>query len=192
MTHDVPPRLRLVESFLNSIDVSSGQDDLADVPRFRRWLRDHGRAARARSVTASDLEWARQLRTELREAVRGHHGPAGHLDGVALTRLAAPLRLRVAFDPAGNAELRPAGEGVGGFLAEIVSAVIVTSTDGAWRRMKLCSASDCAVVYYDTSKNHSKRWCSMRTCGNRNKTRSYYQRRRADRPALRARIDSSP
>jgi len=38
---------------------------------------------------------------------------------------------------------------------------------------------DCQWAFYDRSKNRSGRWCSMRTCGNRTKTRAYRTRRRA-------------
>jgi predicted RNA-binding Zn ribbon-like protein len=34
----------------------------------------------------------------------------------------------------------------------------------------------CSWLFIDTSKNHSRRWCSMSSCGNRSKVRSYYQR----------------
>jgi predicted RNA-binding Zn ribbon-like protein len=33
----------------------------------------------------------------------------------------------------------------------------------------------------DTTKNRSRRWCDMTTCGNRAKGRRHYERRRAGR-----------
>jgi len=41
----------------------------------------------------------------------------------------------------------------------------------------------CGYLFLDTSRNHSRRWCSMESCGNRAKARSYYQRAREDDPA---------
>ncbi len=41
-----------------------------------------------------------------------------------------------------------------------------------------CAASDCGWLFLDTTKNHRRRWCDMRTCGNRDKARRYYQRAR--------------
>eukprot|EP01133_Synstelium_polycarpum_P028229 gene28230-biopygen23944 len=32
-----------------------------------------------------------------------------------------------------------------------------------------CGNERCCIVFYDTSKNHTRRWCSMETCGNRAK-----------------------
>jgi predicted RNA-binding Zn ribbon-like protein len=34
----------------------------------------------------------------------------------------------------------------------------------------------CGWLFYDTSKNHSRRWCSMESCGNRAKAQRHYHR----------------
>lgn len=34
----------------------------------------------------------------------------------------------------------------------------------------------CGYLFIDQSKNHSRRWCSMTSCGNRAKARRHYQR----------------
>jgi predicted RNA-binding Zn ribbon-like protein len=46
-----------------------------------------------------------------------------------------------------------------------------------------CGASDCAWLFLDTSKNRSRQWCSMSSCGNREKARRHYQRVKAKRQA---------
>jgi len=43
-------------------------------------------------------------------------------------------------------------------------------------RIGQCTAADCDWLFLDTSKNRSRRWCSMRRCGNRAKVRRYHQR----------------
>jgi predicted RNA-binding Zn ribbon-like protein len=35
----------------------------------------------------------------------------------------------------------------------------------------------CGYLFFDTSRNHSRRWCSMESCGNRAKAQRYYKRR---------------
>ena len=69
---EVPTGLWLIESYLNSIDVETGKDDLSSVPRMRRWLTEHGREAAALSATPEDLALAREVRAELREMLRGN------------------------------------------------------------------------------------------------------------------------
>ena len=42
--------------------------------------------------------------------------------------------------------------------------------------IRSCSAEDCNLIYLDTSRSHSRRWCSMQRCGNRAKVRAYRAR----------------
>lgn len=44
--------------------------------------------------------------------------------------------------------------------------------------VKKCENSACVLFFYDTTKNHSRRWCSMSACGNRMKVAAHYQRLR--------------
>jgi predicted RNA-binding Zn ribbon-like protein len=46
---------------------------------------------------------------------------------------------------------------------------------GPLDRLKACE--DCPWLFLDTSRNHSRRWCSMDDCGSRSKMRRYRARR---------------
>ncbi|HEY3009388.1 MAG TPA: CGNR zinc finger domain-containing protein [Micromonosporaceae bacterium] len=180
----VPDRLRLVESFLNSIDLASGQDDLDSVPRFRGWLAVHHREDIAATANAADLELARELRYALRAEAATHHGDRLGADVAWLDELTLTVPLRARASAAGIG-LGPAEPGVRGVLGEILAAIVLAAHDGSWRRMKICRAGGCQIAYYDRSKNASRCWCSMQVCGNRNKTRAY-RRRSASRRAVAA------
>jgi predicted RNA-binding Zn ribbon-like protein len=41
-----------------------------------------------------------------------------------------------------------------------------------------CSSKTCQWFFLDTSKNHRRRWCSMKLCGNRAKVQKFYARQR--------------
>jgi predicted RNA-binding Zn ribbon-like protein len=43
-------------------------------------------------------------------------------------------------------------------------------------RVRACAADDCKWWFVDDTKNHSRRWCEMKTCGNRAKLRRYRER----------------
>lgn len=43
-------------------------------------------------------------------------------------------------------------------------------------RIRDCSADDCTLIYLDTSRAGSRRWCSMQRCGNRAKVRKHRAR----------------
>ncbi|SDK36733.1 CGNR zinc finger domain-containing protein [Nonomuraea jiangxiensis] len=91
-----------------------------------------------------------------------------------------PLRAEVSQDPGEPAlVLRPEGESPIGPLLAVVAAEIGT---GRWARLKACP--DCQWVFYDHSRNASRRWCAMapagsggRGCGSIAKVRAYRRRR---------------
>jgi predicted RNA-binding Zn ribbon-like protein len=43
-------------------------------------------------------------------------------------------------------------------------------------RIRSCAAETCRWLFLDTSKNHTRRWCDMKICGNRMKARRYHFR----------------
>ena len=44
--------------------------------------------------------------------------------------------------------------------------------------LRRCEAAGCVLWFLDLTKNRSRRWCSMETCGNRSKVARHYQRRK--------------
>jgi len=45
--------------------------------------------------------------------------------------------------------------------------------------LRVCASDSCDWLFIDTSKNHSRRWCNMKSCGNREKARRFYTRRKS-------------
>jgi predicted RNA-binding Zn ribbon-like protein len=180
-SEDFPESLRIVRSFADSVDVETAQDDLDSPARFGRWLVAHGFDHPA--PTEEERLLALGIRDALREELMAHHG-----DGDARTaraRLDAYARmvpLRAVFGE-GAAALAPAGSGVAALLGTVLAAIVLAEHEGTWERVKICREETCQVAFYDRSKNHSKTWCSMGVCGNRNKTRSYRDRRRGSAAA---------
>jgi len=46
--------------------------------------------------------------------------------------------------------------------------------------VRSCSAKTCDWFFLDTSKNHHRRWCDMKVCGNRAKVRRFYVRQKKE------------
>ena len=159
-----PGDLALLQEFVNTADLSDGSDELPG------WL------------AANDAADADQERVAVfREALR--HVLVEHDDGAAIAALEAAAdgaTLAVAFGPHGAATLRPAvsGTGSGAVIARMLAIMVRAQADGTWARMKACPADDCMAAYYDRSRNRSRTWCDMTTCGNRAKARSYRARQR--------------
>lgn len=59
------------------------------------------------------------------------------------------------------------------------AADLLTSTERS--KVRECANKTCGWLFVDTSKNHSRLWCSMSDCGNRAKARRHYARLRASK-----------
>ena len=60
-----------------------------------------------------------------------------------------------------------------GVLAEAASDMLCTCDLSL---IKQCQNPACVLFFYDTTKNHGRRWCSMSVCGNRIKVAAHYRR----------------
>ena len=65
-----------------------------------------------------------------------------------------------------------------GMLADLASHFLALADV---RYLKRCENKMCSHFFLDTSRNHSRRWCSMQRCGNRMKARAHYARQRRHR-----------
>ncbi|MBY0247927.1 MAG: CGNR zinc finger domain-containing protein [Nitrospiraceae bacterium] len=48
--------------------------------------------------------------------------------------------------------------------------------------IKKCANAPCILYFLDTTKNHTRNWCSMQMCGNRMKVAAHYRRSRGKSP----------
>lgn len=59
------------------------------------------------------------------------------------------------------------------------AAELLTSPDGS--RVRECASATCGWMFLDRSRAARRRWCDMRSCGNRAKARRHYRRQREKR-----------
>lgn len=57
------------------------------------------------------------------------------------------------------------------WLLTLSTTRLLTSDDMG--RLRACEKPDCRWLFLDTSKNHTRRWCDMKLCGNRMKARRF-------------------
>ena len=173
-----PGRLKLLQDLVNTYDHESGTDELDSPRTLERWLTGRDLSDGAGRADAADLESTRRVREALRDLMQANAG--GELDPETprlLNEAAARARLTLHFDDRGGARLRPSATGVAGALGEVLTIVEDAMAEGTWARLKVCRADDCRWAFYDRSKNRSGAWCAMSVCGNREKARSYRERR---------------
>lgn len=179
--HDesAPGDLDLVRGFINTADLTKPRPPEDDADALATWLRERGLLAADAPAPAADLQRAITVREALRALTDANAAAEGEADATALRTLRAAAErapLRVAFEAADvPARLVPTIGGVDGALAQLLGIVHDAMHDGTWARLKACRDAACRWAYFDHSKNRSAAWCSMASCGNRNKAR----RRRA-------------
>jgi predicted RNA-binding Zn ribbon-like protein len=173
-TTSTPAEVALVRSFVNTLDVDEGIDELETPVALAAWLRKAGLVTSGTPASGRDLKLALRLRAALRDELIGHHDQTlDRAAAAALDEVCAELPLKAVCS---SEVLAPSAGGIRGALAQIVAATAQSRIKGTWDRLKLCPADDCLWAFYDSSRNRSKRWCSMEVCGNRNKVRAYRDR----------------
>jgi predicted RNA-binding Zn ribbon-like protein len=173
-----PPPLRLVQLFVNTVDLEHGREWLPDPGALAAWAREQQLVPAGTRFSRRDLGYALELREAFRALLRTNGG--AKRDEAALEILARAgrrARLTVAFESGDAPVLEPVAGGIDGFCGRLVAVAVVAMLDGSWERLKACR--NCRWAYFDESKNRSARWCSMQLCGNRLKTRAYRRRQRA-------------
>jgi len=58
-------------------------------------------------------------------------------------------------------------------LAAIARSAAEIVAEGAQARLRLCANASCGLFFYDNSRTHRRRWCSMAVCGNRSKVAAF-------------------
>jgi predicted RNA-binding Zn ribbon-like protein len=64
-------------------------------------------------------------------------------------------------------------DGLDWLLAAIARSAAEIVVEGAKARIRLCANPRCGLFFYDASRTHRRRWCSMAACGNRNKVAAF-------------------
>ena len=161
---------RLITEFVNTRDLKPPAEHLDSPGALVAWLAERDLVAAGTRATRADVAAAQRLREALRELAAGDESALEEVD-----RAARAAKLSVRFGD-GAARMQPEQPGVRGALGQIVAEVAAALSDGTWTRIKVCEADDCCWAFHDTSKNRSRHWCSMQSCGNRAKVRAFRAR----------------
>jgi predicted RNA-binding Zn ribbon-like protein len=179
--------------FINTLDdrfVPDGQveklESYADLLRFAeqtRTLTAAQAATLSRLAKHGNAAGALRAAVELREILAQVFYATAQGQRVAARDLAAlnesvaeAARHRVLHEQAGRFAWRWEGvdKNLDGPLWAVVqeAADVLASPD--LKFVRTCGRDSCRWLFLDTSKNHSRRWCDMKVCGNRVKARRYY------------------
>jgi predicted RNA-binding Zn ribbon-like protein len=194
----------LALDFLNSVASPDGEpiEWLATGQDLLHWLDraglidapaiEHFRAVGARELdnVAKD---ARALREWLRGFVAKHSGKA--LRPNALTELKRLNQLLACGDVyyeiermTGKAKRNEANElylkrrhrwtKPAQLLQPLALAISDLVCEADFQLIRRCENPDCTLMFYDRTKSHARRWCSMAVCGNRAKVAAFRSRQK--------------
>lgn len=63
------------------------------------------------------------------------------------------------------------------FLARLAEGAATLLVSGDFSLIRTCEHPECVLWFYDRTKSHKRRWCSMAQCGNRNKVAEFRKRK---------------
>jgi predicted RNA-binding Zn ribbon-like protein len=175
---EAPGNLEVLRDFVNTWDEEEGIEELGSPAELTAWLRERALLGAGSDARPADLRRALELREALREVLLAHNGARGPVADPAavLDATARRARMRLAFGAGAGSWLVAEAPGVDGALGRLLGIVHAAEADGTWARLKACGQETCRWAFYDRTKNHSRRWCSMADCGNRAKARAYRER----------------
>jgi predicted RNA-binding Zn ribbon-like protein len=181
--------------FLNTIHDYTREPRRDYLPSFDealRWGVAAGVLSLAESRRAAALDDGTELGrlTELRsmlerissELVSGRSPASPDLDALAAAFAEAASAARLHRAHAGTLERTITTEDAGAAVLRlrVVDAAMELLTSASLGRMKRCAG--CGWFFVDETRNGSRRWCSMATCGASAKSRRYYRKTRARQP----------
>jgi predicted RNA-binding Zn ribbon-like protein len=184
---------QLAIDFTNTVG-SLGTEDgrvehLASVGDVIAWaeaagLLDRRRSRALRAGLAGDPERARALfgrAIDLREALYRVLGALARKRAPAAADLEWLNRyVRDLYEDAGLAPVKGGftletekGEGLEAILRRIVRSAVELLTSSDRTRIGMCADDTCGWLFLDTTRNGARRWCDMKSCGNRSKVRRF-------------------
>lgn len=182
----------LWEDFINSYwrnwrtsDRSKDRDRLEDEKWLMEWLKQHNLQAAA-PPQPDELKQLKQLRgllwEEVQRLVQGAQTDAKLLEQLNLYMGKGPAIRQVVWKTDGQAELAllPERADWEQIMAEIAASFAAALLEKETARFRICGNPDCLWVYYDDTRNRSKRFCDDKLCGNLMKVRRFRARKKAE------------
>ncbi|MET7546710.1 ABATE domain-containing protein [Streptomyces sp. NPDC005479] len=129
------------------------------------------------SVSGGELARAHELRSSLWRlaTARAHVTAPAAADFEVVNAVAAepPLVPRIA---AGVGKEWVSGATGSALLSTVARDAVELFAGPYARRIRECGSHDCQLLFADTSRPGSRRWCAMERCGNRHKVRAHRSR----------------
>ncbi|MHA3701103.1 CGNR zinc finger domain-containing protein [Jatrophihabitans sp. YIM 134969] len=134
---------------------------------LRTWAEHTGATTPDITVGPRDLAALRQLRDSLRSSLTRE----GNADRTH------PVDVQISVAD-GHVRHAPRGDGARAVASLVHLETLLASHTGTLRRLKTCQNPACGAAFYDHSRNATRVWHDMKTCGNTMNLRASRARRR--------------
>ena len=166
---------------LNTEALSQGEaiDHWESGEDVHRWLVRQGVASAGAHTPPDLLQRGRDLRNAVRKAIAAR--TAGEPFDVQPLNVHLEAYLtspRLQRDTSGGLAINhvPANGTAASLLGPVAEAAARLLADGDFALVRQCEHPDCILWFYDRTKSHKRRWCSMAQCGNRHKATRFRNR----------------
>jgi predicted RNA-binding Zn ribbon-like protein len=175
----------VVLDLLNTVAMVDGRlvDTLETDEQVLKWLHRAGFPGPAKGGRAYPAGAIVAAARELREAIR---------EAVVRRKSGRPINLRALNDmlAQGQSDLSLASQHDGTLrlqrvwradtaerlFSPLAEAAAELLANGDFTLVRQCESDQCVLWFYDRTKSHHRRWCSVSTCGNRNKVAAFRKR----------------
>jgi predicted RNA-binding Zn ribbon-like protein len=192
---------RLWLDFVNTDDARLGQrmDVIASFSAYVEWLvaaqvvdAERASVLRRRAVeqpsgAAAALVEAHRIRSLLRQLAEQGRDPRGirtreqvveEINRV-LGRSVGTRRVEPSGDDGYVRSFVPVGDAFGGLVIPIIESAVDSLVRRELAKVRRCADRRCPRHFADDTKSKTRRWCDMKTCGNRAKAAANRQKRKA-------------
>lgn len=194
-------RLRLCLDFANTIDWRTsdhpdesikGYADLVNWGRGAGLVSDHQarqllrEAARHADEASAVVEQARLIRGAIYRVfsaiAAGGRPKKSDIDLLNDALAQAMCHSRIVQTPAGFVWGWEGGaDALDRPLWPVMRSAVELLSSGQLAQVRECAGEGCGWLLLDVSRNRLRRWCDMKSCGNRAKVRRHYERKKAAR-----------
>lgn len=170
---EAPGQLETVRDFLNTWRIPNDSrmcvDELHTIDDVLQFMRIHFNE----ELSFGTVDELKRFRDEIRFAVEGKGALQQWFEKYLFRVCVTENMDSVTYEPIGERNV----------YTTILQIILIDIEQGKWKRLKACP--DCRWVFYDHSRNGSKRWCGMyagskegRACGTIAKVKNYRAKRK--------------
>jgi predicted RNA-binding Zn ribbon-like protein len=182
----------LWEDFINSYwrdwrtgNKNNDRDKLEDPEWLAEWLKKYA-LVETEMPNATELKKLKALRSLLWDSVQaivqGESVNGEMLEQLNVYMDKGPVTRQIVWKSDDQVEisLLPLHSGWEQVMAEVAASFAEALLEKEPSRFRICENPDCLWVYYDETRNRSKRYCDDKACGNLMKVRRFRARKKAE------------